>query len=204
VTPRPYHLGRRQTAVDRTRARILKAARALLVARGNGEFGIDAVARRARVTRATVYHQFGSRPRLLEALFDELAAEGGMWDLPAAFRHPDPDEALARFVQTFGRFWTAHRPLQRRLLALAALDPGLDRALSARQEWRRQGLRVLVGRLSERHRLPRAVLDETIDVLFTLTSFHTFDGLAGATRTPAAVAPVVLRLARRALGLPAE
>src|SRR2546422_6186455 len=73
MTPRPYRLGRRQAAVDQTRARILKAARALLVARGNTDFSIEAVARRARVTRATVYQRFGSRPNLLEALFDDLA-----------------------------------------------------------------------------------------------------------------------------------
>src|SRR6266496_4370463 len=105
VNPRPYHLGRRQAAVDRTRARILQAARALLVARGGAEFSIDAVARRARVTRATVYQRFGSRPQLLEALFDDLARRGGMWDLATAFRQPDPQAALARFVTTFARFW---------------------------------------------------------------------------------------------------
>jgi AcrR family transcriptional regulator len=196
-------LGRRQTAVDRTRARILRAALALLVARGNAEFSIDAVARRARVTRATVYHQFGSRPRLLEALFDELAARGGMWDLAEVFRAPDPDDALARFITTFGRFWTAHRPIHRRLLALGALDAELDRTLRARQEWRRQGLQVIVGRMHLRHRpLTERSLDDAIDVLFMLTSFHTFDALAGAKRTPVDVAPTVLRLARAVLGRP--
>jgi len=195
VTPRAYHLGRRQTAVDRTRARILKAARTLLVARGSTEFSIDAVARRARVTRVTVYHQFGSRPKLLEALFDDLARRGGMWDLAHAFRQADPDEALASFITTFARFWTAHRPIHRRLLALAALDAGLDRTLSARQEWRRQGLRVIVGRI-------RDAQDETIDLLFALTSFQTFDVLAGPTRSPADVAPIVLRAVRVILQLP--
>ena len=86
MTRRGYHLGRRQAAVDRTRARILKAARGLLVARGNIAFSIEAVARRARVTRATVYQRFGSRPKLLEALFDDLARRGGMWDLAHARR----------------------------------------------------------------------------------------------------------------------
>src|ERR1700704_737043 len=108
MTPRPYRLGRRQAAVDRTRARILKAARALLVARGSTEFSIEAVAQRARVTRPTVYQQFGSRPKLLEALFDDLARQGGMGDLADAFRQPDPEEALARLIATFGRFWTKH------------------------------------------------------------------------------------------------
>jgi len=206
VTPRPYRLGRRQAAVDKTRARILRAARAVLLAprapRSGTGFSIDAVARRARVTRATVYHQFGSWRGLLEALFDELAAEGGMHELATAFRQRDPDDALALFVKTFGRFWTADRRAHRRLQGRAALDPALQHAIDARQEWRRQGLRVLVGRWRERHGRPTAAaLGETIDVLFTLTSFHTFDTLAGAGRTPADVTPLVLRLARAVLGV---
>src|SRR5256885_6579112 len=111
MTPRPYRLGRRQAAVDRTRARILTAARALLVARGNTDFSIEAVARRARVTRATVYQRFGARPNLLEALFDDLAPQGGMRDLADALRPPHPQEALARVISTFGRFWAAPRAL---------------------------------------------------------------------------------------------
>jgi len=201
VTPRPYRLGRRQAAVDGTRARILKAAHALLVAR-HGAFSIEAVARRARVTRVTVYQRFGSRSKLLEALFDDLARRGGMWDLADAFRQSDPQAALARFVATFARFWTAHRPIHRRLLALAALDQGLERTLRARQEWRRQGLRVIVGRLRERSGPAAAATEETIDALFALTAFETFDLLAGPTRTPAAVAPIVLRIARAVLAEP--
>ena len=201
MTPRPYRLGRRQAAVDGTRARILKAAHALLVARHRA-FSIEAVARRARVTRVTVYQRFGSRSKLLEALFDDLARQGGMWDLADAFRQADPQAALARFVAIFARFWTAHRPIHRRLLALAALDQGLERTLRARQEWRRQGLRVIVGRLRERSGPAAAATEETIDALFALTAFETFDLLAGPTRTPAAVAPIVLRIARAVLAEP--
>src|SRR2546425_11700828 len=185
MTPRPYRLGRRQAAVDRTRARILTAARALLVARGNTDFSIEAVARRARVTRATVYQRFGSRPKLLEALFDDLALRGGMRDLADAFRRPDPEEALARFIATFGRFWTAHRAIHRRLLALGALDAGLDRALSARQEWRRQGLRGVVGRGGEGHgRPPAAAPGGNHRLLFPLPHLQTADLPARPERTP--------------------
>lgn len=193
--PRPYHLGRRQARVDRTRARILKAARALLMTPGANAFGIDAVARRARVTRATVYHRFGSQTKLLEALFDDMARQGGMWDLAEAFRQPDPGEALARVVATFGRFWTVHRPVVQRLFALSVLDPALGRALRARNEWRRQGLRQIVRRRHD----PRP--NDAIDVLFALTSFHFFDTLAGPDRAPSAVVPDVLRLTRQVLGL---
>ena len=58
-----------------------------------------------------------------------------------------------------------------------------------------RGLRVIVGRIREAR-------DETIDLLFALTSFQTFDVLAGPTRTPADVAPIVLRAARAILDLP--
>ena len=46
-----------------------------------------------------------------------------------------------------------------------------------------------------------AARDETIDLLFALTSFQTFDVLAGPKRSPADVAPIVLRVARTVLGL---
>ncbi|HEV2751347.1 MAG TPA: TetR/AcrR family transcriptional regulator [Gemmatimonadales bacterium] len=197
---RRYRLGRRQAAVDRTRARILQAARAVLVAPSSAAFSIGAVARRARVTRATVYQRFGSRPKLLEALFDDLARQGGMWDLGLAFRQENPEAALARFIATFGRFWTVHRPIIQRLFALSALDPALGRALRARNEWRRQGLREIVRRLPG-HRARRGALDDPIDVLFTLTSFPFFDTLAGPDRAPSSVVPHVLRAARQVLGL---
>ena len=196
--PRPYHLGRRQAGVDRTRARILKAARALLTAPGSTAFSIDAVARRARVTRATVYQRFGSRAKLLEALFDDMARLGGMRDLTEAFRQPNPTAALARVVGTFGRFWTLHRPIVQRLFALGALDPELGRTLRACNEWRRQGLRQIVRR---RH---NPGTNDAIDLLFTLTSFHTFDTLAGPDRKPSDVVPQVLQTCLQLLGLPAK
>ena len=193
---RRYTLGRRQAAVDETRGRILRAARRLLLAKRGADFSLDAVARRARVTRLTVYHQFGSRRGLLEALFDDMAAKGGLLEaLPNAFRQADPEEALARFVATFGHFWAEGRPIVRRLQALGVLDPELGKAIAGRNEWRRQGLRVIVGRLGR-----GASSDQAVDVLFTLTSFHTFDTLAGQ-RSPEAVVPMVLRLARAAVGL---
>jgi hypothetical protein len=83
--------------------------------------------------------------------------------------------------------------------AAAVGDAGLERTLRARQEWRRQGLRMIVARLCERD--GRSTQNEVIDLLFTLTSFQTFDVLAGPKRAPAAVAPLVLRAARAVLGL---
>ncbi|MGH7805022.1 MAG: TetR/AcrR family transcriptional regulator [Candidatus Binatia bacterium] len=54
-----------------TRATILAAAQRLLQKRGLSALSLDAVARAARVSRSSVYHQFASR----EGLFLELIAE---------------------------------------------------------------------------------------------------------------------------------
>jgi AcrR family transcriptional regulator len=205
MSPRPYRLGQRQASIDETRARMIAAARELLVSAGPGRFSIDAVAQRADVSRATVYYQFHSKLGLLEALFDSVAAAGGMAGLPDAFGQPDPLVALDDFIAVFGRFWGSDRLLHRRLHGLAAADPDLGAALQARQEWRRNGAIALVGRLTQERGIPPAgAAPDVIDVLFTLTSFATFDTLAGSGKTPAAVVPLVRHLARAAVGLPSR
>ena len=53
---------------------------------------MEAVARRARVTRVTIYHQFESKAQLLEAVFDEFAASGGLASLPKIFGEREQGE----------------------------------------------------------------------------------------------------------------
>jgi len=203
MSPRPYRLGQRQATTEQTRARIINAARELLAeSSGFSGFSIDAVARQADVARMTVYHQFGSKIGLLEALSDSLAAHGGMEHLADAFRRPEPLDALDEYITVFGRFWSADRLVMRRLRALAALDPDFEHVIRKRDEWRRQGLRVIVQRFAEKHGRPAPeALDEAINVLFTLIGFECFDTLAGPTRSIEEVAPMMQRLARAALGL---
>jgi len=203
MSPRPYQLGRRQEAIEQTRARILAAAHDLLVdSEAFAVFTIDAVARKAGVARMTVYYQFGSKIGLLEALMDDLAARGQLDRLGLAFQQPNPLDALDGFIAAFARFWSADRLALRRLRSLAALDPDFEQAVRVRDEWRRQGLRVITQRLVESHVRPASeMMDEAVDLLYTLTSFETFDSLAGAKRTPLEVAPQVQRLARAALNL---
>ncbi len=143
MSPRPYRLGQRQAATEQTRARIIAAARELLVGSpGFSGFSIDAVARLADVARMTVYHQFGSKIGLLEALSDSLAAHGGMEQLAAAFRRPEPFDALDEYITVFSRFWDSDRLVTRRLRALAALDSDFEQVVRARDD-RRDGQRSL-------------------------------------------------------------
>src|SRR2546425_1710864 len=130
MSPRPYRLGQRQVAADETRAKVLAAARDQLAKETS--FSIDAVARRADVARMTVYYQFGSKRGLLEALFDLLAARGGLHDLPSAFQQSNPKVALERLIEIFARFWSSDRLVLRPLPAMGALGPRRDQGLPAR------------------------------------------------------------------------
>lgn len=197
MSPRPYLLGKRQEQIDQSRQRILAAARALLAETTSyTAFTVDAVAKRADVARATVYYQFESKTGLLEALCDALAEAGQMSELAAVFTQPDPMLALRGFVGCFGRFWATDRLVMRRMRALGALDPEIHAVLAARDERRLHGLRVLLSRFDEH--APTAAkpdADELARILHVLTSFETFDALAGSDQQLTEVTPLVARLA---------
>jgi AcrR family transcriptional regulator len=211
MSKRPYRLGRRKEASEQTRQRILAAARDLLASpRGLSAFTIDAVATQAGVARMTIYNQFGSKSGLLEALCDTLAARGGIQQMREVYRQADALAALDQFIAVFGGFWNSDRLVIRRLNSLGALDPEVERVLRGRAALRRQHASALVGRLTES--LGRPALEsfhEAVAILHSLTSFETFDCLAGGTFgrlagakcSPLAVVPLVQRMARSALGL---
>lgn len=201
MSPRPYQLGKRQAQIDDSRRKIIEAARALLAeSTSYTAFTVDAVARRADVARATIYYQFQSKSGVLEALCDSLAETGQMSSLAHVFMTDDPDEALRGFISAFARFWGADRLVMRRLRALAQLDPEVRVVIDARDERNRQGLRVLLARMAQRPDvLPALDGEEAIKILHTLTSFETFDSLAGVDRSPADVVPIVVRLVETVL-----
>jgi AcrR family transcriptional regulator len=148
----------------------------------------------------TVFNQFGSKRGLLEVLFDDLAARGLVERLFASFGQPEPRQALDELIAAFGGFWSSDRIVIRRIRGLASIDPDFELAVRARDERRREGLRTIVGRLAKKYHKPTAAArDEVIAILHTLTSFETFDNLAGPGRDPAEVVSVVCRLARAAI-----
>lgn len=205
MTPRPYRMQARQVAAAATRARVVAAARRLLSAkRGIAAFTIDAVASEAGVARMTIYHQFGAKTGLIEAVFDSLAiVRTGVPRLVAALELAEPLDTLAEFVMTFADVWQTDRAVIRRMQGLAATDPEFARVWHRREERRRDGLRTIVGRIAARRGRRAAAYDIDIltDVLFALIAFETYDVIAGPRRRLDAIAPVIRQLALKALGV---
>jgi AcrR family transcriptional regulator len=190
---------RRRESTDENRLRIISAARELLTSRkASARFSLEAVARRAGVARMTVYHQFGSLGGLLEGLCDSLAMAGGMHHLADAFRQPDALDALDQFIAVFMGFWESDRPVIRSLGALAVLDPEFASVLEERYGWRRKGVRALLDQLAKQTGRPkRKEMDDAADLLYMLTSFSTYDTLAGPKRSRERVTALVQQLARQ-------
>jgi AcrR family transcriptional regulator len=187
---KPYSSEARTAAADATRTRIVEASRRLLADREDlSAFSLEAVAREAGVTRLTVYNQFESRQGLLEAVFDDIARRGGLFDLPAVMADPDVMVALRRFVSVFCRFWGSHDRLHAKLYAITKLDDDIAASLKQRTERRRAALAVLVARLP-RVREPT----DLIDVLFAFTGFQFFDALSVRKRSAAAVEALIWQL----------
>jgi AcrR family transcriptional regulator len=179
--PRKYHLGRRQAAVDGTRAAILAAARDEL-ASGVPGLSAGAVARRAGVSRLTIYNRFGSKAGLLR----ELAA--GSRPVPArlAAEQSDPLDQLRQRVADSCTSWSADPALFRNLRAVGSEQVGAS-----------NGDRELAERLAASGRLrPGCSLKEAEDLIGAITSFEMFDRLyKDGRRSTGAVTEILLRLA---------
>lgn len=196
MSPRSYDAPQRRADAEATRTRILEAARALIGGKGDLEgFSMETVARKAGVSRMTVYYQFQSKAGLLEALADHLAARGGMSRLRLAFTEADPEVALRRLVETFVRFWASDRMTLRRLRAMAVVSPSASAGPRNRDAWRREAVATIAGRFAGRRRVPESV----IDLLTTLTGFETYDALAGAGRSSEEIERTVFEAALRLL-----
>jgi AcrR family transcriptional regulator len=173
----------RKAAAAKRRVRVVAVATRLL-GKDTGEVvSLEAVAKAARVTRLTVYNQFGSRRGLLEAVFDERARVGGLGRIAEAMSSADPREGLNRLVDIFCQFWNSD-PALGRLHAAASIDPEFAQALEERNERRRKAVGVLVKRLVQQGTVPERAATDLTDLLFALTSYPMLKLLSVNGRSP--------------------
>jgi AcrR family transcriptional regulator len=201
MSPRPYKLGKRKVSIDETRTRILEATRKLLASgRWAADLSMEAIARKADVSRLTIYYQFGSRAGLLEALYDHLASRGKIRQVADVFQESDPNRALEKMVRTFVHFWASDAEVIRRLRGMSALDAEIDAGIRAREARRRHIASEIIKRFHLHQLDPRNVAQQNLaaDVLATLTSFETYDALSRSGHDDAEITQIVVKLARTA------
>lgn len=193
---RTYQSPKRDAIAQNTRERLIAAAFRLLASRSKSDgFSLDAVAKAARVTRITVYNQFGSRRALLEAVFDDRAAQGGLNRIAEAMSDPDPHGGLMRLIGIFCKFWESNDVAIARIASAGNDDPELAESLRERNERRRRALSVLVGRMTQRKSTDPSAIADLIDVLFALSGFNFFTDLQHGKRTSEDVCKLIQVLA---------
>jgi AcrR family transcriptional regulator len=186
------------------RDRILAAARSLLEgAVGSAEFSIDAVAREAGVTRMTVYYQFGGKPGLLEAIYDDIAARGEIGErLPLAFQQSTLEASIDALVAAFAHFWASERTIIRRIRHIGALDPELAQSHGSRDQRRLEALRAVFARWNPAGgRRAATTTERKAELIYALTSFEVYDVLASQGRSEREITKDLQHLARAAAGL---
>jgi AcrR family transcriptional regulator len=199
MSPRPYRLGVRADAVDETRQRVVAAARERLSESGYHGTSVDDVARRADVARATVYHQFGSKVGLLEAVIEDFERRAGLAELARLIEEAPAHRLLGRVVAAGCRYWATDPVLCRKIINLGAADPEVSALLERHDAGRERLLARMLDRLADAGELrPGCSRAEAADVLWLVTSFDAFDLLTrGGRRTPAVAARRLIGLAER-------
>ncbi len=202
MSPRRYTLGARAAAVADTRERVVAAARDLYRDGGFHGSSLDVIARRADVARATVYHQFGSKLGLLEAVLIDYERRADLPTLIDVVHHGPPDTLLRSMITEGCRYWATDPPLARAIIGVGTADPAAGELLRRHDAGRLTLLETTVGRLDAAGLLTAAP-GPALDVLWLLTAFESYDQLAaGRGLDAAAVADVLVGLAEARLGAP--
>ncbi len=195
---RPYELGKRLEQMDQSRAAILRAAQALLVAQGFRKLTMESLAAESGVTRQTIHNLFGNKAGVLEGLFDLIALEGGMERMRETMMQPPGEAQLAAFVTVFCDLWRKNRILLRRVHGIGAIDPEFGEVIEARNRRRLTAATRILGGFKKGKGSDQQQKSAT---LTALTSFEFYDALVEGGVGEANAADTVLRLARSAVGI---
>lgn len=168
----------RAESVEATRARVIEAARAAILDGPSPRLSMGDVARRAGVARSTLYEAYGSLAGLIGAVMVDAEVRAGFVRVLELFNLPDAAEAIRRALPEGARMFGQDHELERRVRALAQLDPEVMAGVELGDQHRAEGMRYQAGRLAEQGRLrPGVTAKDAAMLLFLLTDFDTYDAL---------------------------
>lgn len=196
---RSYDMTTRDQSVASSRKRAVAAAYDLLKQPSATELGLEAVAAKVGVTRATLYNHFGSRAALLLELFAEVGRRAGSDRIYHAMRLPDPAEAAREMLRESTRGLAREQRVIRKLLALTTLDRELARHVAKAERARRSSLQHLAERLTANGCIS-VPPSEAAALLAALSSFPAFEAFS-ADAEPELVERRLLETMQKGLGL---
>ncbi|MDB5425920.1 MAG: TetR family transcriptional regulator [Phenylobacterium sp.] len=147
--------GLRKQQAAATRATLIAVARRLFVTNGYHATAISDLVAAARVTRGALYHHFGGKEQLFEAVFRELADElqaaagAAVRDLAA-----DPWRQLQEGLQAFLSLVAGSREVQRVLLLDGPVVFGWSRWRETQSEFTFSQLVAALDRLVDARLMP--------------------------------------------------
>jgi AcrR family transcriptional regulator len=129
---RRYELNARAESQERTRQRIAEAAADLHEEVGPAETTVAEIARRAGVSRLTVYKHFPDNAALYPACSAHYAGRHPLPDFGAALAHQDPVERVTALLRTvYGGLYRERVSMMRNLYRDRRRDPALDEFMRA-------------------------------------------------------------------------
>lgn len=175
---RPYHQHKRAQQADRTRQRIIEAARSVLMEAPFVAINLETVAERAGVVRSTIYTIFGSRLGLFEAIAQDFRDRGGFQAIQDAFTLPDAHDILRHSLAAAVHLYVNEGRLWRALQLQAVIDPDAATLTSRENHDRIGGMHYLAQVLSQQGYVRAGVtVAEVGQILALLSDFVMYDQL---------------------------
>lgn len=202
MATRRYEQRLRAETAEETRRRILDALEERLRAAPTEPVSVEEVARRARVSRSTIYLIFGSRAGLFEAFAADLFERGGRKHLVDAVAHPDARELLRGGLRAGAEMFAQVRDVARVLFSMAAIDDeAVGGAVRRVEQHRADSMAWVAGLLAEQNVLREDVtVGEAAALIWLLASFDGFDLLYTGRGLPVdEVARILITTAERTL-----
>ena len=132
---RKYELKQRAESQERTRQRIAQAAAELHEEVGPAETTVAEIARRAGVSRLTVYKHFPDNASLYPACSAHHLSQHPLPDFEAALAPQDPVERVGSLLRAiYGGWYREQRRMMRNLLRDRGADPALAEFMAANSD----------------------------------------------------------------------
>ena len=126
---RKYELKARAASQQATRDRIARAAAELHEQKGVATTTVAEIARRAEVTRLTVYNHFADLNELIPACAAHYEAQHPAPDFESALAEEDPSERVRGVLRSLYGWYRETEPMYGKLFSDRASVPELDRFL---------------------------------------------------------------------------